>query len=157
MRRPRVHEIFAVAQEPGLSNLIVNQAQVDSVVLESSIANLWLLPAGQHPPNPPELLGSERFKALVERLGSCFEWVIIDSPPVQAVTDATVLATTASGVLFVVGAEMAGRSQAKAAIEQLQVVRAKMVGAVLNRVDLKRHGYYYRKYYRRAYAEYYAA
>jgi Mrp family chromosome partitioning ATPase len=84
-----------------------------------------------------------------------FDWVIIDTPPVMSVTDASLMAHYATGVLFVVGAEMTSRHAALRAIEQLEQVNAKFVGAVLNRVNLERNPYYYSKYYRREYAEYY--
>jgi polysaccharide biosynthesis transport protein len=82
--------------------------------------------------------------------------VIIDSPPVMAVTDASVVSHVATGVVFVVGSEMIGRSTAKAALEQLDGAKARYVGAILNRVDLTRHPYYYSRYYKREYSRYYA-
>lgn len=155
MRRPKVHEAFEMAHEPGLSNVLVNETKMSQAVRKTSIPSLWVLPAGKHPPNPAELLGSRRFKDVLTALGEHFEWVIVDSPPVQAVTDACVVAHVASGVVFVVGAEMTGRSAAKAALDQLDSAKAKHVGAILNRVDLRRHGYYYSHYYQRQYARYY--
>jgi Mrp family chromosome partitioning ATPase len=81
--------------------------------------------------------------------------VIIDSPPVMAVTDAALVAHQTSGVLFVIGAEMTSRHAAKRALEQLEQAQARFVGAVLNRVDLEHNAYYYSQYYRREYADYY--
>jgi Mrp family chromosome partitioning ATPase len=83
------------------------------------------------------------------------EWVMVDSPPVMAVTDAALVAHQTSGVLFVIGAEMTSRHAAKRALEQLEQAQARFVGAVLNRVDLKHNAYYYSQYYRREYADYY--
>jgi len=85
-----------------------------------------------------------------------FDWVIVDTPPVMAVTDSSVAAHVTGRVLFVIGAEMTSRYNALRALEQLEHVHAKFVGAVLNRVDLEHHGYYYSQYYRREYGEYYA-
>ena len=82
-------------------------------------------------------------------------WIIVDSPPVMAVTDASVVAHMVSGVMFVVSSEMTNRHAAKSAIDQLSAARARVIGAVLNRVHLERHPYYYAKYYRREYSEYY--
>jgi polysaccharide biosynthesis transport protein len=155
LRRPKAHEIFDVAQEPGLSNLIVGNAKASEAVRKSSVAGLWVMPSGRMPPNPAELLGSQRFKDFLMSLKKHFDWVIIDSPPVMAVTDAALVAHNATGVVFVVGAEMTSRHAAKTAIDQLQQAQAKFVGAVLNRVDLERNSYYYSQYYRREYAEYY--
>ena len=113
------------------------------------------MPAGMVPPNPAELLGSKRFRELVANLGEHFDWIVIDTPPVMAVTDSCIVAHAAQDVVFVVGAEMTSRRTAQRAIEQLLNTKAKFLGAVLNRVDLKHQGYYYSQYYSRAYAEYY--
>ena len=118
---------------------------------------LWLLTAGHLPPNPAELLNSQRFKEFIRLLGEHFDSVIIDSPPIMAVTDAAIAASAATGIVFVVGAEMTSRHAARAAIEQLQNGRPRFLGAVLNRVELERNAYYYSSYYRREYAQYYQA
>ena len=144
MRRPRMHELFDLQQEPGLSNLLVGKAVGQEIGMhQSSVEGLYMLPAGHTPPNPSELLGSKRFKDLVTALQRRFDWIIIDSPPVMAVTDACLLAHDATGVLFVVGCEMTNRDTASVALDQLESAQAKFVGAVLNRVELRRHGYYY--------------
>lgn len=155
MRRPKTHELFGVSLEPGLSNMMVGDAKASEAVKRTLTPNLWLMAAGKHPPNPAELLGSRRFKDFMLSLSEHFDWVIIDSPPVMAVTDASVIAHSATGVVFVVGAEMTSKGAAKAALEQLDSAKAKYVGGILNRVDLRRNSYYYSRYYRRAYEEYY--
>ena len=157
MRRPRVHQMFSQRQEPGLSNLMVGHAVPTAAICKSGVPGLWLLPAGRIPPNPAELLGSRRFKEFITLLSQHFDSVIIDSPPIMAVTDAAVAASAASGVVFVIGSEMTSRQAAKAAIEQLQNGRPRFFGAVLNRVELERNAYYYSGYYRREYAQYYQA
>jgi capsular exopolysaccharide synthesis family protein len=155
LRRPRVHEVFDVEAEPGLSNLLVGQAKASEVVRKSAIADLWLLPAGRVPPNPAELLGSRRFKDFQATLRAHFDWIVLDSPPMMAVTDPAIVAHAADGVLFVIGAEMTTRQAAQSALEQLDAAHARFVGAVLNRVDLKRNSYYYSPYYRPEYLDYY--
>jgi len=157
MRKPRGHAIFSIAQEPGLSNLLVGNAKASESVSKSQIAGLWVLPAGRVPPNPAELLGSQRFRDFVQSVKGHFDWVIIDSPPIMAVTDAALAAHGASGVLFVVGAEMTSRHAARRALDQLEQAQARLLGAVLNRVDLERNAYYYSQYYRREYSSYYTA
>jgi capsular exopolysaccharide synthesis family protein len=154
MRRPTVHAVLGGAQEPGLSNVLVGDAKPSQAVQSSKVGGLWVLPAGRIPPNPAELLGSTRFKILLEKLSAKFDWVILDSPPVMAVTDASVLAHTASGVIFVVGSEMVHRGAARKAVAQLQAAEGKLVGAVLNSVNLDRDRYYYADYYRREYETY---
>lgn len=155
MRRPRVHDIFGQKQEPGLSNFLVGHAVASSAIRKSAVPGLWLLTAGRIPPNPAELLGSQRFRKFIELLGQYFDSIIIDSPPIMAVTDAALAASAATGIVFVVGAEMTSRHAARTAIEQLENGRPHFVGAVLNRVELERNAYYYSGYYRREYAQYY--
>jgi capsular exopolysaccharide synthesis family protein len=108
------------------------------------------------PPNPAELLGSKRCDEFFATLSQSFDWVILDSPPVLAVADASILANTATGVVFVVGADQTGRQAARAALDQLEAVQAHVIGAVLNRVDLEKNPYYYSAYYRKEYSRYYA-
>jgi succinoglycan biosynthesis transport protein ExoP len=155
MRKPRVHLVFGLGQEPGLSSVLVGTAKASESVHQTSVAGLWVMAAGPLPPNPAELLGSKRFKGFMVSLSQHFDWVIVDTPPVMAVTDSSVVAHLATGVLFVVGAEMTSRHAARRAIEQLQQARARFVGAVLNRVDLQHNSYYYAQYYRREYTGYY--
>lgn len=157
MRRPRVHHIFDMAQEPGLSNLLVGDCKASEAVRKwSSVNGVCVLPAGMIPPNPAELLGSKRFEEYLQTLGGHFDWVIVDSPPVLAVADAAVVANGASGVIFVVCADQTSRAAAREAVHQLQSAHARVIGAVLNRVDLERNPYYYSHYYRKEYAKYYA-
>jgi polysaccharide biosynthesis transport protein len=154
MRRPRVHEMFRQQQEPGLSNLLVGHAAASTTIRKSGVPGLWLLTAGHIPPNPAELLGSTRFQEFIELLSQHFDSIIIDSPPIMAVTDAAIAATAATGLVFVVGAEMTSRQAARAAIEQLENGKPIFLGAVLNRVELERESYYYSTYYRREYGHY---
>jgi capsular exopolysaccharide synthesis family protein len=155
MRRPRVHEVFGRPQKPGLSNVLVGDAKASEVVHDTAVSGLSVIPAGVNPPNPAELLGSKRFKDLVAALPEQFDWVIIDTPPVMAVTDSSIVAHLATGVLFIVGAEMTARNAAVQAIEQLAHAHARFLGAVLNRVDVQHNPYYYSQYYRREYGSYY--
>jgi succinoglycan biosynthesis transport protein ExoP len=155
MRKPKAHEIFGFKQEPGLSNVMVGSSKASEAVRKTTVAGLWVLGAGRIPPNPAELLGSARFREFVSSLKAHFDWIIIDTPPVMAVTDSSLVAHDASGVIFVVGAEMTSHHAARRAIDQLENANAKFVGAVLNRVDLKNNAYYYSQYYRREYTTYY--
>src|SRR5438093_763569 len=102
-----------------------------------------------------ELLSSKRFKELLDSLKENFDTIIIDTPPVMVVADPLVVASFASGVIFIVGAEMTSRYAAQAALQQLQQGRARVVGAILNRVQLDKNGYYYSRYYKREYGAYY--
>ena len=157
MRCPRIHDLFRQKQEPGLSNLMVGHVAPSACIRKSSVLGLWLLTAGRVPPNPAELLSSHRFSEFVRSLGEHFDSVIIDSPPALAVTDASIAASVATGIVFVIGSEMTTRQSAKIAVQQLENGRPRFVGAVLNRVELERNAYYYSGYYKREYAQYYQA
>jgi polysaccharide biosynthesis transport protein len=154
MRRPRVHKTFRVPREPGLSNLLVGGAQPRDCVHAGPVKGLWIMTAGTLPPNPAELLGSRRFKSFLGTLPKHFDWVVFDAPPVMAVTDASITAHLASGVVFVIGAESTAYTAAQAALAQLKAARANLIGGVLNRVDVKGHAYYYADYYQEDYTAY---
>jgi capsular exopolysaccharide synthesis family protein len=155
MRRPRLHEALGRSQEPGLSNVLVTEARLADAARQTEEKNLWVLAAGQIPPNPAELLGSRKFDELLADLKRRFDWIVIDAPPVMPVTDASVLAHRAGAVIFVVGSEMTPRQNAGAAVDQLRGANAKFIGAVLNRVKIEKHSYYYSPYFRKEYAKYY--
>ncbi len=156
MRRPGLHTVMGAQNEIGLSHLLVGQARVREAVQKTGIHNLFVIAAGRIPPNPSELLSSDRMNALLENLQSGpFDWVIIDTPPVLAVTDAVIVARSVAGVVFVVGSEMTRRAHAHRAIETLGAGRPKTIGVVLNRVDFERNKYYYSRYYGHHYHNYY--
>ena len=156
MRKSRAHEAFRLPSTPGLSNVIVGNARASEAVRRTDVDNLWFLPAGVQPPNPSELLGSKRFGDFMATLKTHFDWVVVDTPPVMAVTDCCVAAHVTQAVVFVVGAEMTSRHVARRALEQLEHSKARVVGVVLNRVDLEHNGYYYSQYYRKEYSDYYS-
>jgi capsular exopolysaccharide synthesis family protein len=157
MRRPRVHEIFGGAQEPGLSNVLAGNSKTSESLRKSAIPGLWLMHAGHIPPNPAELLGSKRYRDLMASLEAHFDWVLIDTPPVMVVADGSICANQATGVVFVVGADHTSKQAARAAIDQLDAASAHVIGAILNRVDLIRNPYYYSAYYRKEYSRYYVS
>jgi polysaccharide biosynthesis transport protein len=157
MRKPRVHTVFDKPKEPGLSNVLVGNVKASESVLKTAVPGLWVMLAGQQPPNPAELLGSTCFKDLMAALAQHFDWVIVDTPPVMAVTDSSVVAHLAHGVVFVVGADMTSRYAARRALEQIENAKGHFIGGVLNRVDLKHNAYYYSEYYKRDYGEYYVS
>lgn len=156
MRRPKVHTVFGLPEEPGLSDVLVGSTSLERAICLTDHDRLQVLPAGTLPPNPPELLGSLQFDQLLEQLGTRYDWVVFDSPPVRAVTDAAVIAHRVNGVVFVIGAEMTDAGAAKVALDRLASARGKITGAVLNRVHLRRHSYYYSQYYGRKDERYYA-
>ena len=157
MRKPRQHDLMNVEQDPGLSSLLVGRAKAADAIRTSAAGNLWVLPAGPNPPNPAELLGSTRFKELLKALGQHFDWLVVDSPPVMAVTDASVIGHLTTGVVFVIGSEQVNRHTARTAVDQLRASKATILGSVLNRVNVRKNPYYYAHYYKQDYAGYYAA
>ncbi len=156
MRRPGLHRTMGLPNDVGLSHVLTGQARVREAVQRTSENNLFVMTAGHVPPNPSELLSSERMRQLIANLeAGPFDWVIIDTPPVLAVTDAVILAPYMSGVVFVIGAEMTRRAHAERAIQTIQGGKPNIIGAVLNRVDLNRNKYYYSRYYGYHYKSYY--
>ena len=148
MRRPGVHRNFGLDNRCGLSELLSGQAHLKDAVQRLAEPDLWIMCAGSTPPNPSELLASGRMEALLGQVqNGPFDWVIVDTPPVLAVTDASILTQWVSGVAFVVGSEMTRRRLAERAIETLAAGRPRILGAVLNRVDVSRNKYYYARHY----------
>jgi capsular exopolysaccharide synthesis family protein len=157
MRRPGLHRPLRLTNERGLSHVLTGQARVRDVIQRTVDPNLLAITAGNTPPNPSELLASERMKTLLTNLShGPFDWIIIDTPPVLAVTDAVILAPLVSGVTFVIGADMTRRRLAERAIETLIQTRPKYAAAVLNKVDFTRNKYYYSRYYGHHYKTYYS-
>ena len=155
LRRPRLHRVFELPQEPGLSNLLVGEVVASQVIQKTNVPGLLVLTSGTVPPNPSELLESKRFKDFLAQLGQHFDWVLIDSPPVLPVTDAMVLSQIVAGVVLVVSADATPLQAARTAVDQLDVARARILGAVLNRVDLEKRAYYYAQHYREEDERYY--
>ncbi len=151
LRRPRLHRIFNRAGEAGVTSVLVGDANIDEVAKPTGIDNLWAIPAGPLPPNPADLLQSERFHNFIRALGERFDRVVIDSPPLVAVTDAAIISTRVDAVVFVIRAFKTGKYLSAQGLRALHDVEAPVVGAVLNAVDLDHHeyNYYYYFYYKR--------
>ena len=133
LRRPSLHEIFGVANDRGLTSMIVEEAALDAPpLIESGVDNLWLIPSGPLPPNPADILGSRRMEEAIAKLKARADIVLFDAPPVVAVTDGAVLGTKVDGVLLVVCAGRTRREHAQRARELLERVHVRIVGAVLN-------------------------
>ena len=146
-----------MTNDRGLSQVLIGQARVRDVIQRTVDPNLLAITAGRTPPNPSELLSSERMKTLLTNLShGPFDWIIIDTPPVLAVTDAVILAPNVDGVTFVVGAEMTRRRLAERALETIMQTHPRMTAVVLNKVDFARNKYYYSRYYGHQYKNYYA-
>jgi len=137
LRRPGLHEIFGSANERGLTTMIVEETALDDPpLIDVGVGNLWLVPSGPLPPNPADILGSRRMEEAIAALKARADVVLIDAPPVVAVTDAVVLGTKVDGVLLVVCAGRTRREHAQRARELLERVHVRIVGAVLNNAPL---------------------
>ncbi len=146
LRRPSLHELFGVPNERGLATMFVDQAAMADPPLAPirGVEGLWLLPSGPLPPNPAELLSTQRMERVIETLTARADVVLFDAPPVVAVTDAAVLGLKTDGVLLVMSAGQTRRDHAARAKELLEKVKVRVVGAVLNnaQVDNSLGGYY---------------
>ncbi|WP_437575758.1 GumC family protein [Sorangium sp. So ce887] len=148
LRKPRLHHIFGKGMEIGVTSALLDDSVVDDEsALRTEVENLYVIPAGPIPPNPAELLHSDRFKALLRKLQGRFDRVLIDSPPLLAVTDGTVLSTLVDGTVLVVRASVTTRDFARHGIRALYDVGGKTVGVVLNAVNLNRQEYGAYHYY----------
>jgi capsular exopolysaccharide synthesis family protein len=156
LRRPTMHQHFGLPKTPGLSDLIVGKCQASESIQATRFKGLQVLPCGYVPPNPAELLGSTAMKQVVDALRSHYDWVLIDTPPILAMADTPVLCPLVEGVILVVGAEVSGRPAIQRAVDQITSVGGKILGVVLNKVDLERNSYYYGQYYGEYYRSYYA-
>ena len=146
MRRPRQQEIFHVDSESGLSTIIALDQELDDVVQESPIKNLWLLPAGPIPPDPAELLTSARFGELINAVRDQYDYVVIDTGPLLAVSDPSIVSSQVDGLLLAVRLKKTRRRQVARAKEILDSVGAPVLGIVANAImgsKDKSYGYYY--------------
>ncbi len=147
LRRPSLHEIFGVDNLAGLTTLFIDEKGLDSdnnaPLKDTSVPNLRILTTGQLPPNPSELLSSQRMGKIIESLKAQADFVLFDSPPILAVTDAAVLARKVDGVLLVISAGKTKRDRAVKAKTMLDKVNAKVLGVVLNnaKLDSSLYGY----------------
>jgi polysaccharide chain length determinant protein (PEP-CTERM system associated) len=151
-RRPVVHSVFGLPKEPGVTNYLAGKAPWEAVVRSSSVEGLDLVTCGVIPPNPSELLVSEKMKEFVAQLKSKYQTVLFDTPPVIAVTDAVVLSLLLDGVVLVASAGQTSSQGLARARSLLENVDARILGAVLNKIEAKSaygsyHYYYYYHYY----------
>lgn len=142
LRKPSVHKKFKLSNTSGLSDVIVEKASVTNVGFKYN-NNLTILTSGKVPPNPAEMLGSKSMTALLEALKKVFDYVILDTPPIQAVTDAQILSTKSDGTILVVRAEKTKKDSVHNSISLLKKVNANIIGTVLNGLEASTSNYYY--------------
>jgi len=142
LRRANLHQRLNVPREPGLTDYFVKNAEIASLVRPTRVQNLSAIAAGPLPPNPPAILARPELAALLAQLKQQYRWVLVDSPPVAAVTDALLLAQRADSTLLVVQQNKVDRTMVKRALLALRKVTPNVIGAVLNAVDVTTKGYY---------------
>jgi succinoglycan biosynthesis transport protein ExoP len=142
LRKAHLHSRLNVPREPGFTDYFLRPVELMSLVRSTRFSNLSIIPAGALPPNPPALIAREEFETALEQLREHFQWILIDSPPVAAVTDALLLAAQADSTVLVVQQNRVDRAVVKRAVTALHKVTPRLVGAVLNAVDIKSKGYY---------------
>jgi tyrosine-protein kinase Etk/Wzc len=153
LRRAVIDKLFEVPRSPGLTDVLVGEATLSDVVRTTTIRNLHVVGSGRFPPNPAELLGSSAMRDTLAECAREFDIVLLDSPPLLAVTDAAVLATMTSGAIVVVRVGATAKAATRRAVAQLQTVQSRILGCVLNDVDFRHsgfaggYGYYYYYYY----------
>jgi capsular exopolysaccharide synthesis family protein len=145
LRKPTVHYTFNLTNTTGLTSVLTNQLPLSEAVKLTDVANLLVLPSGPIPPNPSELLGSRAMKAFLENAQRDYDFILFDTPPVLAVTDAQILANQCDGTILVVSSEKTETEQALKSKELLTSAQAKLMGVVLNnkKVDTSAQYYYY--------------
>jgi polysaccharide biosynthesis transport protein len=146
LRRPRLHRVFGKSSEHGVTTSLLD-GTLDQAAVPTDVPNLSIVPAGPLPPNPAEIVQSERFRTALRDLGDHFDRIVIDSPPVVPVTDATILSTLVDGTVLVVKGFVTSKELARQAVRALADVGGKISGIVLNAIDLDRHEYKYAYYY----------
>lgn len=149
LRRPSLHRALDVLREPGLTNLLVGDAEPREAVRPNVLPNLDFLPSGPFPPNPSELLNSKGMVRLLEEFEGRYDQVVIDSPPVLAVTDAAILAVHTDGVVLVLRSGETEQRTAERSVDQLRRLGVRVFGAVLNEVSAANpdESYYLQYYY----------
>ena len=152
MRLPTLAKRLHVKPKPGVSNLLVGQCSGNDVLQKTElISNLWVATAGDIPPNPSELLGSTNMKATIDAMKDFFNVIVVDLPPVSAVTDAALVSKLVDGMILVVRQNYCDRGVLEESIRQLRFVEAKILGFVMTAADTQKKGY---KRYGKSYGDY---
>ncbi len=153
MRKPRIHKIFQSSHRKGLSSVLVGKDTPADAIVKTQVKGLHLLPVGPIPPDPSELIGSKTMAQFIASLKKKYAYIIIDTPPVMAVTDAVALSPFVDTVMLIARVGSTPRQVIKHSIDQLRAVNANILGVVLNGVGTGKGSYYYSQYYHSYYGE----
>lgn len=144
LRKPQVHKLFNVSNKEGLSNILVGDSKAEHNIIETKVENLYILPSGPIPPNPSEMLDSQRMKDLIDSVRDYFDLVVLDSPPILPVTDGLILSKIAGGTLLVVSLGSTEKEALKKTVQALENIDANILGTVINKASTKAR--YYAQY-----------
>ena len=147
LRRPSQHKIFNVSRERGFTNVVTGACSLEDAILTTDIENLYLMPSGSLPPNPSEFLNSQHSRDLFTRLEGLYDMVIIDCPPAVGLSDVQVISTVADALLLLVCMHKTLRPHLQITLKNLRQIKAPLIGSVINRMELRRSGYYGYYYY----------
>lgn len=142
LRRPKVHRFLSVNNAPGITNYLSSMNTKEEVIRETQFPNLKVVTAGSLAPNPSEMLSSEAFKEFLEEMEKEFDYIIIDSTPLNVVADALPLIKLSDGVILVVREKVSTYTELDAAIKKLELIDAKILGIIYNGVAVSHHNYY---------------
>ena len=142
MRKPSIHKKFKISNAAGTAELLLRKRLFEEVANKHN-ENLTIITAGKIPPNPSEMLASRAMTAFIKEMKEEFKYIILDTPPLQAVTDAQVLSTKADGILLVVKAGSTKKDAVLNSVDLIEKVHGKVIGVVLNGVENKKNNYYY--------------
>lgn len=145
LRKPTVHKSLQISNRYGITNVLTRSVQLNEVIQETKIHNLYAITSGLIPPNPSELVGSKALKNIIEQLREEFDVVLLDTPPILAITDSQLISANTDGVIVVADSGKVKRNDLQAAKERLELVNANILGVVLNNVkrSTKDNSYYY--------------
>ena len=146
LRKPMIHNLFGLKQEPGLSNVLMDGVVLDKAIRESGVENVHLLTSGHLPPAPMLLLNSQRLMPIVEDLRAMYDFIIFDTPPIMAAADTSILASKIEGLLMVVGCNRTDRSGLADSLRLMSNARVRILGAVFNSISNAEHSYRYSHY-----------
>jgi len=151
LRRPRMHRLFNVRNTKGLSGFLTEKDSIEEILQKTSVENVWLIPSGPVPPNPAELLESERMKNLLAGIKKEIDFVLIDTPPVLAVVDSLIIGATAGSVILITQPEKTNRNAFVSSVERLKQSNAKIVGVIFNKTAPRTKQYHDKSYYYEGY------
>ncbi|GAA0746463.1 CpsD/CapB family tyrosine-protein kinase [Clostridium oceanicum] len=148
LRKPSVHKKFGISNLKGLTDLLIQSGKIENIIQKSDLENLHILTSGSKPPNPSELLSSNKMREFIKMCKNYYDFVVLDTPPVGVVTDAQLISQYCDGAVLVVASGEAERETVKKSAELIKKVGGKILGVVLNKVDTKtQRGYHYYDYY----------